>query len=121
MLFSRPNTGINFDKYDNIQVDIEGHGVPAAITSFTEAKLHDLLMANIALARYDKPTPVQKYSIPILSMANRDLMASAQTGTVYTLLSLLFLSALASLRAEPSRQGGDYASFSLFWDKLLCF
>lgn len=82
VLFSRPNTGINFDKYDNIQVNVEGYDVPAPINAFSEAKLHDLLMANIALARYDKPTPVQKYSLPIISVANRDLMASAQTGTV---------------------------------------
>lgn len=80
VLFSRPNTGINFDKYDKISVDIEGRGAPPAILTFAEAKLHDGLMRNIELARYDKPTPVQKHSIPIL-MANRDLMASAQTGT----------------------------------------
>jgi len=81
VLFSRPNTGINFDKYDSISVEVEGRGAPAPIATFEEARLHDALMANITLAKYDKPTPVQKYSIPIL-LSNRDLMASAQTGTV---------------------------------------
>jgi ATP-dependent RNA helicase DDX3X len=34
-------------------------------------------LENIAFARYTTPTPVQKYSIPIVA-ANRDLMACAQ-------------------------------------------
>lgn len=81
VLFSRPNTGINFDKYDTINVELEGQGAPSPISTFEEAKLHELLMANILLSRYEKPTPVQKYSIPIVQTASRDLMASAQTGT----------------------------------------
>jgi ATP-dependent RNA helicase DDX3X len=35
--------------------------------------------ANIDLAMYDKPTPVQKNSIPVI-LAKRDLMSCAQTG-----------------------------------------
>jgi len=37
-------------------------------------------MANVARCKYSKPTPVQRYSIPI-GLAGRDLMACAQTGS----------------------------------------
>ena len=38
------------------------------------------LMANVQRCKYTKPTPVQRYSIPI-GLAGRDLMACAQTGS----------------------------------------
>ncbi|KAK4500094.1 hypothetical protein PRZ48_008280 [Zasmidium cellare] len=77
---SKQTTGINFEKYDDIPVEASGQGVPEPVTTFTNPPLDDHLIANIELAGYKVPTPVQKYSIPIV-MGGRDLMACAQTGS----------------------------------------
>lgn len=85
-LFGVPNdptkqhTGINFEKYDDIPVEASGQGVPEAVTQFSNPPLDDHLISNIELSGYKVPTPVQKYSIPIV-MGGRDLMACAQTGS----------------------------------------
>lgn len=85
-LFGVPNdptkqqTGINFEKYDDIPVEASGQGVPEPVTLFTNPPLDDHLLSNIELSGYKVPTPVQKYSIPIV-MGGRDLMACAQTGS----------------------------------------
>ncbi|GMM39697.1 hypothetical protein FOG51_00127 [Hanseniaspora uvarum] len=73
-------TGINFDHYDAIESEATGEDVPDQITEFTTPPINELLMENIKLARFTKPTPVQKHSIPIIA-AKRDLMACAQTGS----------------------------------------
>jgi len=77
---TKQQTGINFEKYDDIPVEASGHDVPEPTTKFTNPPLDDHLLRNIELAHYKTPTPVQKYSIPIV-MAGRDLMACAQTGS----------------------------------------
>ncbi|CAN3353216.1 ATP-dependent RNA helicase Ded1p [Diutina catenulata] len=74
------SSGINFDQYDDIPVEATGEGVPEPITSFTHPPLDELLVENVELARFNKPTPVQKYSVPIVALG-RDLMACAQTGS----------------------------------------
>ncbi|GAB0095000.1 RNA helicase [Sergentomyia squamirostris] len=79
-LFGMANTGINFNKYEDIPVEATGSLVPAHITSFDDIKLTEIIRTNVNLARYDKPTPVQKYAIPII-LEGRDLMACAQTGS----------------------------------------
>lgn len=48
--------------------------------TFDEAELCESLRKNISKSGYNKPTPVQKYGIPIIC-AGRDLMACAQTGS----------------------------------------
>ena len=74
---SKQHTGINFEKYDDIPVEATGAGVPDPITTFADSPLDPVLLENITYARYNTPTPVQKYSVPIVA-AGRDLMACAQ-------------------------------------------
>ncbi|XP_020578513.1 DEAD-box ATP-dependent RNA helicase 37-like [Phalaenopsis equestris] len=74
------NTGINFDAYEDIPVETSGDNVPPAANTFSEIDLGSALNENIRRCKYVKPTPVQRYAIPI-SLAGRDLMACAQTGS----------------------------------------
>ncbi|KIY96932.1 ATP-dependent RNA helicase [Monoraphidium neglectum] len=79
-VFGKENTGINFDAYEDIPVETSGHDVPAHVDTFEELDLGEGLMANIRRCKYTKPTPVQKYAIPI-GLGGRDMMACAQTGS----------------------------------------
>ncbi|KAJ4840569.1 DEAD-box ATP-dependent RNA helicase 37 [Turnera subulata] len=74
------NTGINFDAYEDIPVETSGDNVPAPVNTFAEIDLGEALNQNIRRCKYVKPTPVQRHAIPI-SLAGRDLMACAQTGS----------------------------------------
>ncbi|XP_016421858.1 putative ATP-dependent RNA helicase an3 isoform X1 [Sinocyclocheilus rhinocerous] len=87
-LFSGGNTGINFEKYDDIPVEATGQNCPPHIESFHDVDMGEIIMGNIALTRYTRPTPVQKHAIPIIK-TKRDLMACAQTGSGKTAAFLL--------------------------------
>uniref|UniRef100_A0A8R1HT59 RNA helicase n=1 Tax=Caenorhabditis japonica TaxID=281687 RepID=A0A8R1HT59_CAEJA len=87
-LFHRTNSGINFDKYENIPVEVSGDSAPAPIETFAEAGFCASVVENVTQSGYTKPTPVQKHSIPSL-LANRDLMSCAQTGSGKTAAFLL--------------------------------
>ena len=113
-LFGVPNdpskqaSGINFEKYDDIPVEASGQGVPEPVLSFTNPPLDDHLISNIEMAGYKVPTPVQKYSIPIV-MSGRDLMACAQTGSGKTggfLFPILSQAYQTGPSAVASQQGG---------------
>ena len=79
-LFGGENTGINFEAYEDIPVEATGDACPDPITTFDDIDLGPALMENVKRCKYTKPTPVQRYSIPI-GLAGRDLMACAQTGS----------------------------------------
>ena len=87
-LFEKPHTGINFDKYDDIPVEMTGHNAPSPVASFEEAGFHPILFTTVQKIGFAKPTPVQKYSIAI-GRAKRDIMACAQTGSGKTAAFLL--------------------------------
>ncbi|CAB4017293.1 ATP-dependent RNA helicase DDX3X isoform X2, partial [Paramuricea clavata] len=88
-LFAACNTGINFDKYEDIPVEATGDKCPAHIENFADCtNLGEVITHNISLCHYSKPTPVQKYAIPIIK-DSRDLMACAQTGSGKTAAFLI--------------------------------
>ncbi|XP_069873457.1 ATP-dependent RNA helicase DDX3X-like [Dipodomys merriami] len=87
-LFSGGNTGINFEKYDDIPVEATGNNCPPHIENFSDVEMGEIIMGNIELTRYTRPTPVQKHAIPIIK-EKRDLMACAQTGSGKTAAFLL--------------------------------
>ncbi|KAI9683350.1 MAG: DEAD-box ATP-dependent RNA helicase [Trizodia sp. TS-e1964] len=115
-LFGVPNdptkqqTGINFEKYDDIPVEASGTNVPDPVNQFSNPPLDPHLITNIELASYKVPTPVQKYSIPIV-MGGRDLMACAQTGSgktggfLFPILSQAFINGPS---AAPQQASGGY-------------
>ncbi|CAI4065099.1 hypothetical protein SUVZ_08G2330 [Saccharomyces uvarum] len=103
------SSGINFDNYDDIPVDASGKDAPEPITEFTSPPLDELLLENIKLARFTKPTPVQKYSVPIVANG-RDLMACAQTGSGKT-GGFLFPVLSESFKTGPSPQPEAQGSF----------
>lgn len=87
-LFGSGHTGINFSKYEDIPVEATGVDCPPNVETFRDLRYTEIIRNNIALCGYDKPTPVQKYAMPII-MARRDLMACAQTGSGKTAAFLL--------------------------------
>ncbi|KAI0201324.1 DEAD-domain-containing protein [Astrocystis sublimbata] len=107
---SKQHTGINFEKYDDIPVEASGHDVPEPVLTFSCPPLEEHLVRNIELARYNVPTPVQKYSIPIV-MGGRDLMACAQTGSGKTggfLFPILAQSFITGPSVVPGNAGGGF-------------
>ncbi|KAF6260245.1 DEAD-domain-containing protein [Scenedesmus sp. NREL 46B-D3] len=79
-VFGQENTGINFDAYEDIPVEASGRDCPPHADSFEELDLGDIIANNVRRCKYTKPTPVQRYAIPI-GLAGRDIMACAQTGS----------------------------------------
>ena len=70
--------------------------MPEPIETFPPDVLGPELMHSTELCGYTKPTPVQKYSIPI-GISGRDLMACAQTGSGKT-AGFLFPTLISLLR-----------------------
>ena len=79
------------EEKDPVVVERSGAGEKdvAILESFSELKndskyeIPSFIMDNIALMKYDKPTPIQKHSIP-LGIAGFDLMCCAQTVSFVT-------------------------------------
>ncbi|RWW30269.1 hypothetical protein GW17_00005153 [Ensete ventricosum] len=74
------NTGINFNAYEDIPVEVSGENATLPVSTFAEIDLGDVVNENIRRCKYVKPTAGQRHAIPIM-LTGRDLMACAQTGT----------------------------------------
>lgn len=98
------------EKYDDIPVEASGSNVPEPVLTFTKPPLDDHLLENIKRSGYVQPTPVQKYSIPIV-MGGRDLMACAQTGSGKTggFLFPILSQAFQNGPSDAPTQGGNFA------------
>ncbi|KAM0826442.1 hypothetical protein ACQ4PT_068881 [Festuca glaucescens] len=90
------------DKYD-IPVEVSGEGAPPPAEGFEEAGLVEAVLRNVARCGYDSPTPVQRYSMPIV-LSGRDLMACAQTGSGKT--AAFCLPMVSGLVAADAAGGG---------------
>ena len=84
----KQQTGINFNKYEDIPVEVSGNNIPKSFNVYGELELHEILADNVKLCGYEHPTPVQKNAIPI-ALDKRDVMACAQTGSGKTCAFLL--------------------------------
>ncbi|KAJ7336373.1 P-loop containing nucleoside triphosphate hydrolase protein [Mycena albidolilacea] len=121
---SKQHTGINFEKYDDIPVEATGKDVPEPVIVFTSPPLDPVLLENIGFARYTNPTPVQKYSIPIVA-GGRDLMACAQTGSgktggfLFPILSASFAQGPRAPPEQPNSQLGYSRSRKAFPTALI--
>jgi hypothetical protein len=106
---SQGNAGIKFDSYDSIPVEKSGPHADAAapMNSFTELtdSLPEFMAENLQRMKYDVPTPIQKYAIP-LALLGHDLMCSAQTVPVSLLLSHLWRHS-----SVPSQGSGKTCAF----------
>ena len=97
------SSGINFSNYKSIPVHVTGDDVPDKIDKFVDANLDPLLLNNIVKSKYNCPTPIQEYAIPMI-LAGRDLMACAQTGSGKTAAFLVpIVQSLLQARDELSR------------------
>ena len=105
-------TGINFDKYDDIPVETSD-GCPEPYNEFSADTVHESLLKNLELCRYSKPTPVQKYAIPI-GLQGGDMMACAQTGSgktagfLFPVISVMLRNGAAP---EPEKRGYNKAAY----------
>ncbi|XP_050533346.1 ATP-dependent RNA helicase vasa-like isoform X2 [Daktulosphaira vitifoliae] len=72
--------GLNFDKYNTIEVNVSGNDVPKRMGYFENSSLNSLILMNLNNYNFKTPTPIQNYSIPII-LSGRDIIASAQTGS----------------------------------------
>lgn len=78
--------GINFDKLDEAHVNVGCVEVQEIIENFDS--ISTMISKNIEKCKFKKPTPIQKYTIPII-LSGQDIMAAAQTGSGKTVILIV--------------------------------
>ena len=58
---------INFERYNDIPVEVSGTDCPEGLDTFQESCLHEALINDINKCGYSVPTSVQKFSFPIVA------------------------------------------------------
>lgn len=113
MLFNttKMEKGINFDAYDEVEVDRRGGlGDEVICDSFQDIcnqfTMPKELVENILYrCGYDKPTPVQKHAVPA-ALAGNDVMVCAQTGSGKTAAFLVPLIAETLVAGQNKLEEG---------------
>jgi ATP-dependent RNA helicase DDX3X len=78
-LFSQnTSSGSGIEVYEDIPVEVTPEVTP--LEDFSTLNTHPQLAKNLAKMNFSKPTPVQKYAIPVIQDGH-SLMACAQTGS----------------------------------------
>lgn len=113
-IFKEHTAGINFEKYENVKAQLTPNDVEPAET-FAAMNITPALSENVARCQYKKPTPVQKFGIPVV-LRGRDLMACAQTGSGKTaayLIPAINYILLKNVNRTYQAQGGHASPFAL--------
>jgi len=108
----RDNVGIDFDKYDDIPVDMSGKGASEIqpIDVFDQLwdwyDLPDYLWENMGRCRYERPTPIQRFAVPV-ALSGHDAMCCAQTGSGKTCAFLLPILSCIDPSEAASQRGTE--------------
>ncbi|CAG8290024.1 unnamed protein product [Penicillium olsonii] len=74
-----PRAGSKLGDLNSFKVNVESPNEIKAVVDWKDFGLHPVMLQNIALCQYDRPTAIQSYAIPAV-LSNQDLIAVAQTG-----------------------------------------
>jgi len=112
-LFGEKTTGINFDKYNDIPVEVSAEDGKVAEPFKNVEEIPDVpdeLKLNFELAGYRVPTPVQKHAWPV-ALEGRDIMACAQTGSGKT-AAFLFPMVYSFMKNPPEAPSNNDRGYS---------
>ncbi|KAF2839154.1 DEAD-domain-containing protein [Patellaria atrata CBS 101060] len=80
--------GEHVEAYEVYKIVIEGPKFISPIDNFEDAGLHPVMLENIKLSQYPRPTPIQAHTIPGVLLGN-DIVGCAQTGSGKTAAYLI--------------------------------